>query len=216
MAWSHATNWKKLICVHNYLRQIFFFFCVDFTPHHHLLIFNNILWRMPLGFCKGRKEVEFNTRTSEQTMSNASTMASTIIINFDMLCWRTATCGNQNTSRVYGREEKKHPSRHIYSMNIYCSHVIIDCLTQNNFKNKNRWTNWNAWAWWTKNTSSRQDVKSCRKLNSDMNRERVVNASIFLHEQSIRWLCRIIYSEFNRIPLSQWFFFSSFWEASLH
>lgn len=84
-------------------------------------------------FGNGRKEVEFNTQEQVNKQWATGTIASAIIINFDMLCWRMAEFGNQNTWK-----EKKNPSQLVHSMNLYCLLVIIDSLTQNNFKNEER------------------------------------------------------------------------------
>lgn len=151
---------------------------------------------MPLGLAKAeRKLISIQNQVNEQWATG--TIASSDNNQF----WYALLTNSNMWKSKHLKKKKNQPFRHIYSMNVYCLHVIIDCLTQNNLKKKKTKELAELEEW--KEFATRREKLSKMKLGHTKNEESVVNASI-LHERNRRWLCRIIYSEFNGIPLSQW------------
>lgn len=104
----------------------------DSLLHHHLLIFNFIKNTVILQWPKGSR-IQSSTSKHEQRTCYES--ASPMIINFDMLCWRTwmheYDHWNQN---VRNKLKKEYRDLHVHLLFTHINSNV--CLTQNHYKKK--------------------------------------------------------------------------------
>lgn len=184
MTWHHAIDCGSQLTASQLLLWLNF-------PHHHLLIFNNILWRAPL--CSTTTERKSRSiRTNEQTMNiTYNRLADNNQFSYALLTNGTCVCVVEiNNTR--GKKNKSQFTSGCFECLLYtCNRRPFD-PEQLRIENKSKWV-----------CCPNQRQKKWNVVENEFQHKD--SSMHWFYMNGTRWLRRIIYSEFNRIPLSQWF-----------